>query len=75
MKPIWAEGGINVDHELRDDMNLHSYATEGGDRGARTFGVWLWKKADFRNGGDQHPVSLAAGKPARRVCLPLLEGL
>jgi len=60
-KPQWAEGGINVDHALRDDLNLHSYATEGGDKGVRTFGVWLWKKADFRNGGDQYPVSFDAG--------------
>jgi formylglycine-generating enzyme required for sulfatase activity len=56
-RPNWTEGGINLDHELRDDFNLHSYATEGGKVGLRTFGLWLWKKEDFRNGGDRHPVS------------------
>ena len=55
-KPRWAEGGINVDHELRDDLNLHSYATEGGEVGLQTYGVWLWKKEDFRNDGDELPV-------------------
>jgi outer membrane protein assembly factor BamB/formylglycine-generating enzyme required for sulfatase activity len=56
-RPQWAEGGINLDHELRDDFNLHSYATEGGDIGLRTYGLWFWQKPDFLNGGDQHPVS------------------
>lgn len=56
-RPRWAEGGINIDHELRDDFNLHSYATEGGDVGLRTFGLWLWRKDDFINGGAAHRVS------------------
>ncbi len=56
-KPKWSEGGINIDHDLRDDFNLHSYATDGGDVGLRTYGLWLWKKEDFINGGDAHPVS------------------
>jgi formylglycine-generating enzyme required for sulfatase activity len=56
-RPNWQEGGINIDHELRDDFNLHSYATEGGNVALRTFGVWLWKKEDFRNGGDRFRVS------------------
>ncbi len=56
-KPNWTEGGINLDHELRDDFNLHSYAMEGGVVGVRTFGLWLWKKEDFLNGGDKFPVS------------------
>lgn len=56
-KPNWQEGGINIDHELRDDFNLHSYATEGGDIALRTFGVWLWKKEDFMNEGNQFKVS------------------
>jgi len=59
-RPNWAEGGINLDHELRDDFNLHSYATEGGKVGLRTFGLWLWQKADFLNGGDRHAVSFDA---------------
>lgn len=54
--PRWSEGGINIDHEGRDDFNLHSYATEGGDIGLQTFGLWLWQKEDFLNGGDQYPV-------------------
>ncbi len=56
-KPNWTEGGINLDHELRDDFNLHSYATEGGNVALRTFGIWLWKKENFLNGGDKNPVS------------------
>jgi len=60
-RPKWAEGGINIDHNLRDDFNLHSYATEGGEIGLRTFGLWVWKKEDFLNGGDRHPVSFDAG--------------
>jgi outer membrane protein assembly factor BamB/formylglycine-generating enzyme required for sulfatase activity len=59
-RPKWAEGGINIDHNLRDDFNLHSYATEGGEIGLRTFGLWLWQKEDFLNGGDRHPVSFNA---------------
>ncbi len=59
-KPNWQEGGINLNHELRDDFNLHSYAVEGGKSAVRTFGVWLWKKEDFRNGGDKYPVSFDA---------------
>jgi len=60
-KPNWQEGGINIDHELRDDLNLHSYAKEGGDVGLRTYGLWLWQKTDFLNGGDRFPVSANAG--------------
>ncbi|HRU01327.1 MAG TPA: hypothetical protein P5239_06465, partial [Victivallales bacterium] len=56
-KPNWTEGGINIDHELRDDFNLHSYATEGGKVALRTFGLWLWKKENFLNQGDKYPVS------------------
>lgn len=59
-KPRWSEGGINIDHEGRDDFNLHSYATEGGDIGLQTFGLWLWQKEDFLNGGDQYPVRFNA---------------
>ncbi len=56
-RPRWSEGGINIDHNLRDDFNLHSYATEGGEIGLKTFGLWLWQKEDFLNGGDVHLVS------------------
>lgn len=59
-KPKWSEGGVNIDHELRDDFNLHSYATEGGKIGVRTFGLWLWKKQDFINDGNQNPVCFDA---------------
>lgn len=59
-RPKWAEGGINIDHNLRDDFNLHSYATEGGEIGLRTFGLWVWQKEDFLNGGDRYPVSFDA---------------
>jgi outer membrane protein assembly factor BamB/formylglycine-generating enzyme required for sulfatase activity len=60
-KPKWTEGGINIDHNLRDDFNLHSYATEGGEIGLRTFGLWVWQKEDFLNGGDQTPVFFDEG--------------
>lgn len=59
-RPKWAEGGINIDHELRDDFNLHSYATEGAPIALRTFGLWLWKKEDFKNFGDRYPVRFGA---------------
>ncbi len=51
----WSEGGINLDHN-GDDFNLHGYATTAGTA-AQLYGVWMWKKEDFINGGDRHPVA------------------
>jgi outer membrane protein assembly factor BamB/formylglycine-generating enzyme required for sulfatase activity len=59
-RPRWSEGGINLDHNLRDDFNLHSYATEGGDVAVKTFGLWLWQKEDFLSDGDRLPVAVDA---------------
>jgi outer membrane protein assembly factor BamB len=49
MNPRWSEGGINIDHEMRDDFNLHSYATEGKGEAVKTIGLWVWLKEDFLN--------------------------
>lgn len=54
----WSEGGINIDHG-RDDHNFHSYS-RGAGTGVQAWGVWLWKKEDFLNKGDQYAVSFGA---------------
>ena len=48
-----SEMGTNVDHS-GDNINLMAYSAGGP---FRAYGVWLWKKEDFLNGGDRHRVS------------------
>ncbi len=51
------ESGTNVDHGVwRDNINLHTNP-RGPGHTFRAYGVWLWRKADFLNGADAHPVS------------------
>jgi len=56
----WTEGGINMDHDGFDDFNHMGYGLRSKDNYMRAFGVWIWKKEDFINGGDKHPVSFDA---------------
>lgn len=54
------EGGMNTDHELRDDWNFmgpQSAATKRSDTFARGWAVWLWLKEDFLNDGDSYRVT------------------
>jgi RNA polymerase sigma factor (sigma-70 family) len=64
-------GGPNIDHSSSDDLNFMSFIYLKGipvnketplggyatNFLSRYYGVWLWKKADFRNGGDRWRVS------------------
>ncbi len=62
-KYSWSEGGCNVDHEGYDDLNYMGSALESlhtpEKPGCRqtAVGIWLWKKEDFLNGGDQYSVT------------------
>jgi len=70
-------GGPNVDHGTNDDLNFMSFYFEPGKRVSsklplggytynylsRLYGLWLWKKDDFRSGGDRWRVSF--GKDSR----------
>jgi outer membrane protein assembly factor BamB/formylglycine-generating enzyme required for sulfatase activity len=56
-EPRVPEGGINVDHELRDDFNWHGYNSDEPDNTLQLYAAWIWKKEDFRNGGNAHNVS------------------
>jgi len=53
----WTEGGVNMDHDGFDDLNYMGYGLRSKENSMRGFGVWLWKKENFLNGGDQFPVS------------------
>jgi outer membrane protein assembly factor BamB/formylglycine-generating enzyme required for sulfatase activity len=52
-----SEGMLNKNHELRDDYNLMVVQSADREVRARVYGVWLWKKEDFLNGGDRERVS------------------
>ncbi len=56
-KHHWTEGGINVNHDGFDDFNYMGFGLEGNGNTMKAFGVWLWKKEDFINGGDMYPVT------------------
>ncbi len=51
-----SEGGINAEHEHRDDFNLMG-AAKGPGQAMRAYGFWFWVKEDFLNGGDRFRVS------------------
>lgn len=53
----WTEGGINMDHDGYDDLNFMGYGLRSKENYLRAFGLWIWKKEDFLNGGDKSPVS------------------
>jgi len=46
-----------MDHDGFDDLNYMGYGLRSKENSMRGFGVWLWKKENFLNGGDQFPVS------------------
>lgn len=55
-KPKLSENCLNVDYlGCFEDISFNAYATEK-DTALRVFGVYLWKKDDFLNGGDEFPV-------------------
>jgi formylglycine-generating enzyme required for sulfatase activity len=56
-KSHWTEGGVNIDHDGFDDFNYMGYSLKSTNNHLRAFGVWLWKKEDFINGGDRYPVT------------------
>jgi formylglycine-generating enzyme required for sulfatase activity len=56
-KDHWTEGGINVNHDGFDDLNYMGFGLKSTNNFMRAFGVWLWKKENFLNGGDQYPVT------------------
>lgn len=53
----FTEGFLNADHDGFDDLNFMAYSLKSPTNQLRAFGVWLWKKADFLNGGDRTPVT------------------
>lgn len=68
-----SEGMLNKNHELRDDYNL--MVVQSPDRAvwARIYGVWLWKKEDFLNGGDRYRVTFDQVQHDRPAHLTLLQ--
>jgi len=54
------EGMLNENHELRDDANMMSNQQASAKKAGNTvqaWGVWLWKKDDFLNHGNDHAVT------------------
>lgn len=57
-----SEGHINQNHELRDDWNLMAMPSVRKQPEAESYnavGLWMWKKADFLNGGCDAQVAFA----------------
>ena len=65
---FWEGGGPNIDHGTNDDLNFMSFYFDrtktkawlyGYDHNyaSRLYGLWLWKKEDFRSDGDRRRVS------------------
>jgi len=54
----FTEMSTNVDHAWRDDINMMAH---NGKDGYRAYGLWLWKKEDFRNGGAEYRVTFDDG--------------
>ncbi|NLF37875.1 formylglycine-generating enzyme family protein, partial [bacterium] len=52
----FTEGMLNKNHELRDDCNF--MCTPGAPLpNWRAYGLWVWLKQDFMNGGESNAVS------------------
>ena len=55
----FTEGMLNKNHELRDDCNFMC-APATPLPAWRAYGLWVWLKEDFMNGGNSNPVSFDA---------------
>jgi formylglycine-generating enzyme required for sulfatase activity/outer membrane protein assembly factor BamB len=73
-------GGPNMDHSMgADDINFMIDSPGGNSKPLRGYGLWLWKKTDFQNGGAAYPVSFDAQSriglyETRHWNTPSLEG-
>lgn len=56
-RSVFSEMCTNVDHP-GDNINM---MVQNWREPYRVYGIWLWKKEDFLNGGDKHKVSFGDG--------------
>ena len=65
-----SETGMNV-----DEGKNWTFITGGNVGEFQVYGIWLWKKEDFRYGGDKHRVSFEKGDRIGLHCMRAWGGL
>jgi formylglycine-generating enzyme required for sulfatase activity len=51
-----SEGMVNSNHEYYDDLNLMGLGNIIPGELVEAYGVWYWRKEDFLNGANEHPI-------------------